>query len=78
MRDVLTEGVQAPGKAKHQLAGSHVALAGPGRTGHVIWKTGIYRKAACFDPYGSTDLQTYGALLACGGSGRRRHSRCDS
>ncbi len=48
--DVLTAGVLAPGKAKHQLAGSHVAMARSGRTGRVIWKTGIDPRGSWFDP----------------------------
>ena len=55
--DVLSGELRAPGKAKHDAAGSHVAIARSGRDGRVIWKTEIDPRGNWFNP---TSRESYG------------------
>jgi outer membrane protein assembly factor BamB len=64
--DVLIGELKAPGAAKHEWAGSHIAIARSGRDGHVIWKTEIDPRGNWFSPTGG-ETYSLNALSLPGG-----------
>jgi outer membrane protein assembly factor BamB len=64
--DLLSGDLQAPGKATHEQAGSHTAVARSGRDGRVIWKTQIDPRTSWLNPASGESYELHAPPLPDG------------